>query len=128
MEGPEEKRRGVFASMSRLLKIIAATVANRVELLLVEWQEERLRLVEALLLAGVVLILMLMTLMVATFAIVAVCLLNHQIGLVIALCVLYLLATLVCGWLLRKRLKEWVPFASTLAELKKDKECLDKKI
>jgi uncharacterized membrane protein YqjE len=128
MEGPEEKKRGVFASIGRLFKIIAATAANRVELLLVEWQEERLRLVEALLLAGVVLILVLMTLMAATFTIVVLCLINHQIGLVIALCLFYLLATVACGWLLRKRLKEWVPFASTLAELKKDKECLDEKI
>jgi hypothetical protein len=29
--------------------------------------------------------------------------------------------------LLRSRLKSWAPFAATLAELKKDKECLDAK-
>jgi uncharacterized membrane protein YqjE len=127
MEGPEEKQRGVFASLGRLFKLIAATAANRVELLLVEWHEERLRVVEALLLAGGVLILALMTLMVATLLIVAVCLQNHQVGLVIALGLVYLLATIVCYLVLRSRLKSWEPFAATLAELKKDKECLDER-
>jgi uncharacterized membrane protein YqjE len=127
MEGPEEKKRGIFPSLRRLFKVIAATAENRVELLLVEWHEERLRLVEALLLAGVVLILALMTLMVATFTIVVVCLVTHQIGLVVALGLVYLLATIGCYLLLRKRLKSWAPFAATLAELKKDKECLDEK-
>ena len=127
MEGPEEKKRGVFASFGRLFKLIAATAANRVELLLVEWHEERLRLVEALLLAGVVLILALMTLLVATMTIVAVCLINHQMGLVVALGLVYLLATIGCYLFLRSRLKSWAPFAATLAELKKDKECLDEK-
>jgi len=52
MAEPDEKKRGVFASLRRLFTVIAAIASNRVELLLVEWQEERLRLVEALLLAG----------------------------------------------------------------------------
>ena len=123
MEEPEEKRRGVFASLSRLLKIISATAANRVELLLVEWQEERLRLVEVVLLAGIVLILALMTLMVATLTIVVVCVTTNHLGLVVWLGFLYLLATIGCYCWLRSRLKTWAPFASTLAELKKDKEC-----
>jgi len=127
MEGPEEKKRGVFASLRRLFKLIAATAANRVELLLVEWHEERLRLVEALLLAGVVLILALMTLMVATITIVAVCLITHHLGLIVALGLVYLLATIGCYLLLLRRLKNWAPFAATLAELKKDKECLEEK-
>lgn len=127
MEGPEEKKRGIFASLRRLFKVIAAIASNRVELLLVEWQEERLRLVEALLLAGVVLILALMTLMLATLTIVVVCLVNHHPGAVVALGIVYLLATLGCYLLLRKRLKSWAPFAATLAELKKDKACLDEK-
>jgi uncharacterized membrane protein YqjE len=128
MEGPEEKKRGVFASFGRLFKTIAATVANRVELLLVEWHEERLRLIEALLLAGAVLILALMTLMVGTLTIVAVCVINHQLGLVVGLGLVYLLATIGCYLLLRNRLKSWAPFAETLAELKKDKACLDEEI
>lgn len=127
MELPEDKKPGLFASLKRLLKTVAAIAENRLELLLVEWQEERLRLFEVLLLAGIVLILLLMTLMVLTMTIVAVCILSHHFGLVIALCLFYLVATAGCYWRLRSRLKGWAPFAATLAELKKDKACLEDK-
>jgi uncharacterized membrane protein YqjE len=127
MESPEDKQPGLFASLKRLLKTVAAIAENRLELLLVEWQEERLRFFEVLLLAGIVLILVLMTLMVVTLTIVAVCVINHRIGLVVALGLVYLLATIGAYWRLRSRLKGWAPFAGTLAEIKKDKACLEDK-
>ena len=127
MEGPEDKKPGLFASLKRLLKTILAIAENRLELLLVEFQEERWRFFEALLLAGIVFILALMTLMVATVTIVVICVNNHQIGLVVVLGLIYLLATIGCYWRLRSRLKSWAPFAATLAEIKKDKACLDEK-
>jgi uncharacterized membrane protein YqjE len=123
----EESKAGLFASLKGLLRTIVAIARNRVELLLVELQEERWRLFEALLLAGMVLVLALTTLMVVTTAIVAFCVINHQIAPVVALGVVCLLATLACYWRLRNRLKIWVPFAATLAEIKKDKSCLDEK-
>jgi uncharacterized membrane protein YqjE len=127
MDEPEDKRPGLFASLKRLLKTVAAIAVNRLELFLVEWQEERWRVFEVLLLAGIVLVLALMTLMVATVTIVAVCVINHQLGLVVALGLVYLLATIGCYWRLRSRLKHWAPFAATLAEIKKDKACLEEK-
>jgi uncharacterized membrane protein YqjE len=125
MDGPEEKRPGIIASLKRLLKTVAAIAENRLELLLVEWHEERLRLFDVLLLAGLVLILVLMTLMVVTMSIVAWCVIHDRIGLVVALGTVYLLATILCYLRLRNRLKNWAPFAATLAELKKDKACLE---
>lgn len=125
MEGPEEKRLGIFALLRRLLKTFAATAENRIELLVLEWHEERWRLFEALILAGIVFILALMTLMVATVTIVVVCVNNHQLGLVVVMGLVYLFATISCYWHLRNRLKAWAPFAATLAEIKKDKACLD---
>jgi uncharacterized membrane protein YqjE len=118
---------GIFASLRRLLKTILAIAQNRLELLLVELQEERWRFFDALLLAGVVLIMAMMTLMVATVAIVVVCMKANRLDLMIALMLLYLVATIVGYWRLRTRLKNWEPFSSTLAELKKDKACLDEK-
>ena len=127
MEPPEDKKPGLFASLKRLLKTVAAIAANRLELLLVEWQEERWRVLELLLLAGIVLLLALMTLMVATVTIVVVCVINDRLGLVVGLGLVYLLATIACyGWL-RSRLKHWAPFAATLAEIKKDKACLEER-
>ena len=127
MAEPGESRQGVFASLRRLLTTILAIAHNRLELWLVELQEERWRLFDALLLAGVVVILAMMTLLVATVAIVVVCLKANRLDLVVALTLLYLVATIVGYWRLRTRLKNWAPFSATLAELKKDKACLDDK-
>jgi len=124
---PGESRHGIFASLRRLLKTALAIAHNRLELFLVELQEERWRMFDALLLAGVVVILAMMTLLVATVAVVVVCMEANRLDLVIALMLLYLVATIVGYWRLRTRLKSWAPFSTTLAELKKDKACLDEK-
>ena len=127
MEETGENTPGVFASLGRLLKAVLAIAQNRLELLLVELREERWRFFDALLWAGVVLILALMTLMAATIAIVVVCVKADRLDLVVALVLLYLAATILSFWRLRVRLKNWAPFSVTLTELKKDKACLDEK-
>jgi uncharacterized membrane protein YqjE len=125
MEEPGESKPGVFESLGRLLKTVIVIAHNRLELLLVEVQEERWRFFNALLLAGVVLILALMTLMAATITIVVVCVKADRLDLVVALVLVYLAATIFSLWRLHSRLKNWVPFSATLAEIKKDKTCLD---
>lgn len=127
MGEPPENDGGVFASVKRLLKTILAIAQNRLELLLVEWREERWRIVYVLLLTGAVLILALMTLLVATIAVAVLCIKADRLDLLGALALLLLAATALCYWRLRVRLKAWVPFPATLAELKKDKACLDEK-
>ena len=118
---------GIVASLRRLFRTVLSIAQNRLELLLVELQEERWRLFNALLLVGGVLILAGMTLMVATVTLVVVCLEAERLDLLIALMLAYLAATVICFWRLRMRLKNWAPFSATLAELKKDKACLDEK-
>ncbi len=116
---------GIFASLKGLVKTIVSIGHNRLELLLVELQEERWRLFEALLLAGVALILALMCLMVFTMIIVILCIKEDHLWVAVVLGVAYLLGTVICAWLLRTRLSNWIPFAATLAEIKKDKACLE---
>jgi uncharacterized membrane protein YqjE len=125
MEEPGESAPGIFASLGRLLKTVLAIAQNRLELLLVELREERWRFFDALLMAGIVLIMATMTLMAATITIVVVCVKADRLDLVVALVLLYLAGTIVSFWRLRVRLKQWTPFSATLAELKKDKACLD---
>ena len=127
MEEPGESTPGIFASLGRLLRTVLVIAQNRLELFLVEAQEERWRFFDALLLAGVVLILALMTLMAATITIVVLCVKADRLDLVVALVLLYLAGTIFSLWRLRTRLKKWIPFSATLAELKKDKACLDEK-
>lgn len=127
MDEPAEKGKGVFASLRRLLKTASAIAQNRLELFLVELQEERLQLFDTLLLLGVVLILAGMTLLVFTVTIVVLCLRADRLGPIVLLILFYLVATAVAVWRLRIRLKGWAPFSGTVAELKKDKACLEEK-
>ncbi len=127
MDGAGQSGQGIFASLRRLLRTIFAIAHNRLELLLVELQEERWRLFSTLLLAGIVLILLLMTLLVPTVTIMVLCVKADRLDLLGLLMLLYLAATIFAFWRLRARLKNWVPFSATLAELKKDKACLDEK-
>jgi uncharacterized membrane protein YqjE len=127
MEEANESRKGIFTALERLLKTVIAIAQNRLELLLVELREERWRFFDALLLAGGVLILALMTLMLATITIVFLCMKAGRLDLLVVLVVVYLAATIIGWWRLRARLKKWAPFSATLAELKKDKACLDDK-
>ncbi|MCX6925283.1 MAG: phage holin family protein [Verrucomicrobia bacterium] len=127
MQGTGESREGVLASLGRLLKTVLAIAENRLDLLLVELKEEHWRFFDALLLAGLVLILLLMTLIVPTVTVIVLCVRTNQFGLLAALGLLYLAATMICFLRLRSRLKNWAPFSATLSELKKDKACLDEK-
>jgi uncharacterized membrane protein YqjE len=127
MQGEDESKEGFFASLRRLLKTGFAIAQNRLELFLVELQAERLRLFDTLLLLGVVLILVAMTLLVSTVTIVVLCLKHDRLDLLVALMLVYLVATAVAAWRLRARFKGWAPFSATVAELKKDKVCLDEK-
>ena len=68
-----------------------------------------------------------MTLMVFTVTIVVLCLKHERLDLLVALMLVYLVATVVAVWRLRIRLKGWAPFSATVAELKKDKACLEEK-
>ena len=127
MEEMDESRVGIFASLRRVLKTVLAIAQNRLELLLVELQQERWRFFDALLLAGAVLILAAMTLMLATITVVVVCVNADRLDLLVVLTLVCLAATITCFWRLRTRLKTWAPFSGTLTELKKDKACLDEK-
>ncbi|MBU6400800.1 MAG: phage holin family protein [Verrucomicrobia bacterium] len=118
-----ETAAGLLAAAKALLKTLLATGRNRLELLLVEAQEERGRLFEALLLALAVAVLSLMTLLVVTFTVVAVFWETHRVGVLAGFGVVYAAAAGVLFWKLRRRLRNWTAFAASLAELDKDKTC-----
>jgi uncharacterized membrane protein YqjE len=125
MEAPADQPAGIAASFKRLLRTTLAIGRNRLELFLVELQEERLQFVGVLLLAGIVVFLACMTVAILTVTVVVLCIRSGRFDLLAGLILLYSVATLVAGWRLQRRLKQWVPFPATLAELKKDEACLD---
>jgi len=127
MDEKETVRPGMLKTLRRLAAGVLAILQNRLELLVVELQEERLRLFNALLLLAFVAALGFFTLALAGGALVIV--VWHACGVkgLLALSGLGLLGTLLAWWRLRVRLKHWPLLSSTLTELKKDRECLEHK-
>jgi uncharacterized membrane protein YqjE len=127
MEDGAKNEPGVLGSLRRLLRTILRIAENRLDLLLVELHEARWQFIYSVLVMGLALILALMTLLVPTLAIVLICVIAKRYDLVVLLTLAYLAATSALFWHLRTRLKRWAPFSATVAELKKDKACLDEK-
>jgi uncharacterized membrane protein YqjE len=123
----ETPRPGLLATLRRLGATVLAILHNRLELLAVELQEERVRLVHALLLAAAVAALGCFTLAAAATALFIV--VWHRWGApgLLGLSALGLLGTLLLYWRLRVRLQNWRLLSGTLAELKKDRESLENK-
>jgi uncharacterized membrane protein YqjE len=126
MAEPTDSPPGLLASLKRLGRTLLAIAQNRLELLLVELQEERRRAIKALLLLLAVGVLGLMTLVVGTFTLVVIFWENRVIvlsGLTLA----YLLAVAGAYWKLCRLLHDWSAFAATLAELKKDRAWIEER-
>jgi uncharacterized membrane protein YqjE len=115
---------GIIASLRRVVRTFTALVCNRFELLATEWQEERLRLVEALVLVLAGAALGLLTVVMASITLLLVCPARHRVLAAVLLSLGYLAATLLVAWRLRHRLRTWRPFEGTLGELRKDAEIL----
>src|SRR6266446_3656485 len=128
MDQPTEKEGGLFASLRRLLDSALALVQNRFEVFTVELQEEKIRLVDLLLRAVVVVVLGFMTLIAATALVVVWLWDSSPVAVLAIVTLLYGLTAAGMGYSLKQRLQRTPPpFASTLAEFKKDRECLGKR-
>lgn len=124
MSDEAEGKPGVWASLKRILDTLLATVQNRVELFAVELQEEKSRLVEAMLYAAAVAAFGMMTLTLVTFTVVILFWENGRLPALVGLSVLYLVGTVLAWRSLQSRLKARTAFSGTLDELKKDRTCL----
>jgi uncharacterized membrane protein YqjE len=118
---------GLLETLIRLGATVLAILQNRLELLVVELQEERLRLFNALLLTAAIVALGFVTLALAAFALVVVVWKEFGVMGLVALSGLSLVSTLLAYWRLRVRLKNWPFLSHTLAELKKDRIWLESK-
>jgi uncharacterized membrane protein YqjE len=116
---------GLFRIVPRLLRTLREAAANRLELFLVECQEERLRLMEALLLAATVLVCATLALVLLTFALVVIFWDTHRVLVLMLLTGAYAVGAVAAGVTLRARLRRWQPFGATLEEIRKDRECLE---
>jgi uncharacterized membrane protein YqjE len=119
----DAKATGLFGSLKRLGDLTLATAQNRLQLFAVELQEEKIRFVQAIVLAAAAVALGAVALTLVTITVVVLC---WDGGRVPALCVLsglYIIATGAAVWLLKKKLAGAPAFNSTLSELEKDRAC-----
>jgi len=119
---PEDSRSAV-ASAKRFARLLLAVLSNRAELLLVEVQEERHRLLEILLLMAVLVVVGTVALTVVTFTLV-ILLWEQRVWTLVILSLLYLGAGTAVFLQLRRRLRNWEAFSATLDEFEKDREWL----
>lgn len=117
---------GILAALKRMLKTLRDVLENRVELFIVEWKEERLRLFETLLLAAMGTVCALMALVMVTLTLVMVFWDTHRVLVVVLLTAGDAGASVTAFALLRSRLRKSQPFSATLDQIRKDRECFDK--
>ncbi len=127
MSDGESRPGSISASLGSLLKTTVAAAHTRVELFAVELQEESIRLVELVILAGAVVALGGIAIGLIT-AVVVLCF--SGIGRLIALGAFALFYLAGAAWayrILSARLRSSTPFGGTLEEIRKDRECLQGK-
>ena len=125
MEQTRPTESGVFAALRRMCDTALKLVYNRLELFTVELQEEKLRAVDLLLRVGAIVVLGFMTLIAATALIVVWLWDISPVGVLAGVTLLYGLSAAGLGYTIHQKLQHGPrPFAGTLAEFKKDRECL----
>jgi len=125
MAEPDPNPAGLFASLRRLLDNTLALVQNRLELFALELKEEKCRFIEILVWASAVILLGVMAVMMVTLTVVFLFWESARVFVLAGFCLLYVLGAIAAFVGLRRRLKNQpLPFAESLNEIKKDRECL----
>jgi uncharacterized membrane protein YqjE len=98
---------------------------NRLELLMVEVQEERARLLHAILLALGVAAFGFLAILALNIALVVLFWNHSPVAVLLGLTGLYAAAAGGLFWRLSSLLRDWKVLAATLQQLRKDRECLE---
>jgi uncharacterized membrane protein YqjE len=118
----------LVGSLRRLLETAVGVAQRRFELLALEAQEEKVRLLDLVFRAAVVVVLGWMALLTATATLVVAFWDTHPVIVLVVVTVLYggMAAFMALG--LRRRLRDGPrPFAGTIDEFRKDRECFGKR-
>lgn len=126
MDHAPQESGGLLATGKRILGTVYSLAETRLELFLLELQEERIRLFDALLLVGLCLVCSLMALVLLTVTVVMVCGENYRLPALVLLTLAYASGAGWSAWKLRRRLQQWQSFAATLEQFRKDQSCLEK--
>ena len=127
MDNTPHAEGGPLSTLARMFKTLRDTAENRIELFLLEWREERLRLLDALLLLLLGTVCVLMALIMITFAIVVIFWSTHPVLVLVLLTLFYAAMAAVAFGMLHSRMRRWDAFAATLDQIKKDQACFKEK-
>lgn len=125
MEEPASSDGGLFASIRRTVSVGVGLIQTRLELFSVELQQEKWRVVDLLLRTALIIILGILTLGLVTATIAYLLWDWSPLGVLLGLTTLYGVATFLVLLSIQRSIRSGPkPFAGTLTELKKDRECL----
>ena len=124
MSEASNTKSGILASLKRILDTLLAGAQNRVELFVVELQEEKCRFVEIVICLAALVALSMMALMLVTFAIVILFWDGYRLISIGVLTGFYLIGAGLAWRALQARLNSRAAFADTLEEMRKDLACL----
>jgi uncharacterized membrane protein YqjE len=128
MSNFERRSPGFFDSGRRFLDDALGAFYNRVELLVVEFGEEKTKLIELLVCACAAVFFAVMAVIVFTATVILMFPLDYRVFAAGGFCLVYLSGAIWSFLQLNKRLKQnGPPFAETINELKKDREWLQPK-
>ena len=123
MAEPQPTSSGPFSSARKFAVLFAAVLQNRADLLALELQEEKYRLVELLILLGISLALGMMALFVFTGVLIFSVPETYRLWVACGLGLLYL-AGIFFLWSRIKKILQNQAFPETITQIKKDWECL----
>lgn len=116
---------GWVDTFKRLGGTVLSTFSNRVELLLVEAQEERDRLLQVLLLGVVALVFFTLAVVAVSVAVVVIFWASHPVASLLGLAVFYAGLGAAAAWRLAQVRQDGDSFTGSLNELRKDREWLE---
>jgi len=121
-------RHGLFDELRGLFGSLFDLAGRRLELLTLEAQEEKARLLDLVFRAALIIVLSWMALVCATATLVVAFWDQHPVTVLVVVTLGYGGAAALLALSLRRRLRQASrPFASTLEELRKDRECFGTK-
>jgi len=115
---------GFITLVNRLLRTGVGAVQNRLELFAVEWQQERARLADLMLVGAAMLFLGILAVLLFTITIILLFPPGLTIYATAGFAVLYSIAALIAFFSLRTQLRR-EPFADTIDQAKKDRVLID---
>lgn len=128
VEKPADTRVQLATASKRVVRRLLSIFETRLELALVELQEEREKVLRSLWLAMAASVCLLLAGIVLTILIVVIFWGNHPIAALLVLMAIYLLVAVIFYVRLNQLQRGWETLPATIEQLRKDRECLGKNL